>query len=884
MDIITSHTNADFDSLASMVAAKKLYPEAKVVFPGSQEKGIRDFFHKTNYDLPFDKIKNIKLQEISRLILVDTRSPGRIGRFADIIGRSGLKIHIYDHHPFIRGDIKGEEELIEEVGATTTIFIEILKDKGIEITPMEATIFALGIYEETGSLTFPTTTERDLLAVAYIISKGADLKVVSDFITRELDREQLSLLNELIQSSKSYLIGGIKVVVATASTEKYLPELAVLVHKMRDMEGLDVLFVAVRMDERIHMVARSRVPSVDVREIASEFGGGGHSTASYAMIRDISLNEFESKLVDVLRKKIIAKDTARRIMTSPVKTIQDSTTIKEAEDVMTRYGVNVLPVLKGEAFLGLISREVVEKSLFHNLGETRVSELMTTDVHIATVDTPVSKIEETMIEHNQRFMPVLDGSRILGAITRTDLLRSLHEDILRKERIPEEGLVKGGGLRKNVAALMEDRLPAKVIETLKKVGSIAEGFGFSAYLVGGIVRDILLAPNLIQDESLDIDIVIEGDGIAFANRISKELSVRVKSHQKFGTAVILLQDGLKFDVATARTEYYKSPGALPTVEISSIKKDLYRRDFTINSLSIKLNAKEYGTLVDFFGGQRDLKDKVIRILHNLSFIEDPTRVFSAIRFEQRFNFKIGKHTANLIKSAVKMDLFHKLSGPRLYGELVLIFSEAEPLKALKRMAEFDLLRFIHPRLVFTKGLGAIFEGIQETLSWFKLLFLEGKIEKWLIFFVCMMDELKNDEVTETCERLSIPERLREKILKGREDTRVILYEFFKEKRMKPNRIYRLLKPIPLEILLFMMAKAKDETSKRYISLHLTELQKVKVSLSGSDLKEMGIEPGPLYKKILDRLLEGRLNGEIRSKAEEKRFVRENYLKKVSNRP
>ncbi|MBI5199451.1 MAG: CBS domain-containing protein [Nitrospirae bacterium] len=876
MDIITSHTNADFDSLASMVAAKKLYPEAKVVFPGSQEKGIRDFFHKTNYDLPFDKIKNIKLQEISRLILVDTRSPGRIGRFADIIGRSGLKIHIYDHHPFIEGDIKGEEEFIGEVGATTTIFIEILKDKDIEITPMEATIFALGIYEETGSLTFPTTTERDLFAVAYIISKGADLKVVSDFITRELDREQLSLLNELIQSAKSYLIGGIKVVVATASTEKYLPELAVLVHKMRDMEGLDVLFVAVRMDERIHMVARSRVPSVDVREIASEFGGGGHSTASYATVRDISLNEFESKLVDVLRKKIIAKDTARRIMTSPVKTIQDSTTIKEAEDVMTRYGVNVLPVLKGETFLGLISREVVEKSLFHNLGETKVSELMTTDVHTATVDTPVSKIEETMIEHNQRFMPILDGLRILGAITRTDLLRALHEDVLRKGRIPEEGLIKGGGLMKNVAALVEDRLPAKLIEILKKVGSIAEGLGFSAYLVGGIVRDILLAPNLIQDENLDIDIVIEGDGIAFANRISKELSVRVKSHQKFGTSVILLQDGLKFDVATARTEYYKSPGALPTVEISSIKKDLYRRDFTINSLAIKLNAKEYGTLVDFFGGQRDLKDKVIRILHNLSFIEDPTRVFRAIRFEQRFNFKIGKHTANLIKSAVKMDLFHKLSGPRLYGELVLIFSEAEPLKALKRMAEFDLLRFIHPRLVFTKGLGAIFEGIQETLSWFKLLFLEGKIEKWLIFFVCMMDELKNDEVTETCERLSIPERLREKILKGREDTRVILYEFFKEKRMKPSKIYRLLKPVPLEILLFMMAKAKDETSKRYISLYLTELQKVKVSLSGSDLKEMGIEPGPLYKKILDRLLEGRLNGEIRSKAEEKRFIRENY--------
>lgn len=878
MDIITSHTNADFDAMASMVAAKKLYPDAKAVFPGSQESGVRDFLQKTHYDLPFEKLKNIKIQDVSRLILVDTRSPGRIGKFADIIGRKGLTIHIYDHHPFMEGDIKGKEEIIEAVGATTTIFIEIIKNKGINITPMEATIFAIGIYEETGSLTFPTTTERDLLASAYLRSKGADLKIVSDYITRELDRDQLGLLNELMQSAKSYIISGVKVVIAMASTDRYMHDLAIIAHKMRDMEGLDVLFVAVRMEDRIHMVARSRIPEVDVGEIASEFGGGGHSTASSAAVRDISLDELESRLVKILKKKIRSKDAAKDIMTSPVKTILDSTTIKETADLMTRYGVNVLPVLRGETFLGLISREIVEKSLFHNLGDTRVSELMTTDVHTATLDTPVSEIEETMIEHNQRFMPVVDGAKIIGALTRTDLLRALHEDVLRKSRISEEELKKVTGIMKNVTSLMDDRLPDRVIEILKKVGLAAESLGFSAYLVGGIVRDIILGY-----ENLDIDIVIEGDGIAFANHFAKDISARVKSHQKFGTAVILFSDGMKLDIATARTEYYKFPGALPTVEISSIKKDLYRRDFTINALAIKLNPEDYGILVDFFGGQRDLKDKVIRILHNLSFIEDPTRVFRAIRFEQRFNFKIGKHTSNLIRTAGKMDLFHKLSGSRLYAELVLIFSEAEPLKASKRMSEFDLLRFIHPRLNFTKGIETLFKGIQETLSWFKLLFLEVNIEKWLIYFMGMMDELKDNECSEACQRLSIPERLKEKILKGRNDARAILYEFFKEKSMSPSNIYKLLKPIPLESILFIMAKAMDEISKRYISIYLTEFQKVKVSLNGRDLKAMGIEPGPIYKKILDRLLDGRLNRELRSKDEERRFVRENFLKKVSNR-
>lgn len=871
MDIITCHTNADFDSLASMLAAKKLYPEAKAVFPGSQEKGVRDFLLKTRYSLGFEKIKDVRLQGISRLILVDTKIPNRIGRFAEILDGRSLKIHIYDHHPFMEGDIRGELEVIEDVGATTTIFVEILRDRGIEITPMEATILALGIYEETGSLTFITTTERDLLAVAYLISKKADLRLVSDFITRELDRDQIGLLNELIHSARTYLISGIRVVVAMASTNKYMQDLALLAHKMRDMEGLDVLFVIVRMDDRIHMVARSREPYVDVRDIVSEFGGGGHPTASSATIRDLSLSEVESKLIDILKKKIRSAKTARDIMTYPVKTIQYTTTIKETEDMMTRYGVNVLPVLKGETFLGIISREVVEKSLFHGLSNTKVSQFMTTDIHIASLDTPVSSIEATMIGHNQRFMPVLDGSKIVGAITRTDLLRSLHEDVLRRTELSGEELRKGNGLMKNVALHLQDRLPEKVTKTLKKVGNVAEELGFSAYLVGGIVRDILLGY-----ENLDIDIVIEGDGIAFANHLAKELSARVKSHQRFGTAVILLPDGLKLDIATARTEYYKSPAALPTVEISSIKKDLYRRDFTINSLAIRLNPKDYGILVDFFGGQGDLKDKVIRILHNLSFIEDPTRVFRAIRFEQRFNFKIGRHTANLIKTAVKMDLFHKLSGPRLYSELVLLFSEAEPLRALKRMAEFDLLRFIHPRLSLTKGLEALCEGIQESLAWFKLLFLKAKPERWLIYFIGMMDELDKDEASEVCSRLSIPERLKGIILKARDDSSYILYEFFKDRTMRPSRIYRLLSPLPLEIILYMMAKAKDENSKRYISLYLTELQKIRIALTGKDLEALGMEPGPLYKEILDRLLDGRLNGKIKSKEEEERFIKENF--------
>jgi tRNA nucleotidyltransferase (CCA-adding enzyme) len=219
--------------------------------------------------------------------------------------------------------------------------------------------------------------------------------------------------------------------------------------------------------------------------------------------------------------------------------------------------------------------------------------------------------------------------------------------------------------------------------------------GVSVYAVGGFVRDILL-----RVENLDVDIVVEGDGIRFAEEFEKKFHCRIRTHKKFGTAIILFPDGLKVDVATARWEVYDSPAALPTVESASIKMDLYRRDFTINTLAIQLNPSAFGEQIDFFGGVKDIKEKVIRVLHNLSFVEDPTRVFRAIRFEQRFGFQIGKHTQHLMKNALKVGFLERLSGGRVFSELILLLQEETPLPALRRMRDFHLFHFLHPTLKF----------------------------------------------------------------------------------------------------------------------------------------------------------------------------------------
>jgi len=872
MDIITSHTNADFDALASMVAAKKLYPEAKIVFAGSQEKSMRDFFlDSAAYAVETERLRNIDVSAVTRLIIVDNRNPGRIGKLAEALDRPGLSVHIYDHHPAVPGDIRGELEVIDEVGATTTLMVEILRKRDIPIAPFEATILALGIYEETGSLTYVSTTSRDAEAAGYLIGMGANLNVVSDFIFRELTPEQAMVLNELIESAKRYDINGIPVVISALSTPHFLPDIAALAHRIRDRENIDVLFLVVQMSDKTHIIGRARVPSVHAGRVLEAFGGGGHMTAASAVARDMTHLEAREKLIDALKRHIKPGKTAADIMTAPVMTISANGTIAEAGEDMTRFSVNVLPVLEEERFLGIITREVVQKALFHGLGDHRVTEFMSTGVPAASPGMPMTRVEQTMLEEGQRFMPVVgESGAIIGAITRTDLLRSLQE-----QRFAPEASAGELGHRpvRNMRGMLEERLPPDIREVLKSVGAIADEYRYPVYLVGGIVRDLFL-----RTTNPDMDVVVEGDGITFAGLLVRKLGGRMRTHQKFGTAVVVLPNGLKLDIATARLEYYDSPAALPTIELSSIKKDLYRRDFTINTLAVRLNKAQYGELIDFFGGMRDIKERTIRILHNLSFVEDPTRVFRAIRFEQRFGFQISKHTQNMIKTAVSMRLFSRLSGERVYDELVHMFSELDPLKVLKRMQEFDLLKFLHPNLRWGAPLEQLFVQIGETLTWYRLLYLDVTVERWFVYLLGLLDRVKDDAAQEALERLSVPLRIRNRVMAARQQCRDILYEFYRDPDIPASRVYDLLKPLAIEQVLLLMAKSRKERAKKYISLYLTHLRNVRISLSGEDLKKLGIPQGPKYKKILAALLDAKLDGKVATRADEVRFVQQQYLK------
>jgi len=874
MQVITTHQNADFDALAGMIAAKKLYPDAVLSFSGSQEKNLRDFISQfLQYNYEFKRIRHIPLDKVKRLIIVDTRHARRLGNYSQCLANPGIELHLYDHHPDTVDDLHGAKEVVRQVGSTSTIFVQLFQEKGIELNAEEATLMLMGIYEDTGSFLFASTTPEDLEAASWLLSHGANLHMVSQFISHELTARQVTLLNKLIRSAVTYTIQGIDIVVAKLVLTEYVDEFAVLVRQFMIMENLDTLFSLAGMGDRIYLIARSRVPEVNVGEVAREFGGGGHASAASATVRDLTLIEAEEKLVQMLQKHVRPQSLAGELMSSPVISVDPEITISNANEILTRYNITVLPVIKGEKeVLGMISRVVAEKAIFHGLGDLPVSDYMTTGIATLPPTATLADIQEIIIEHRQRLIPVTDDTRVLGVITRTDLLNLLVNDPANLPRnlyvADDRSYVER---HRNLNSLIVESLDRKLIVLLRTIGEVAHSNHCTAYAVGGFVRDLLL-----RVKNFDLDIVVEGNGILFAKQLAEHLGAKVRTHEKFNTAVVILQDGFKIDVATARLEYYKYPAAMPTVELSSIKLDLYRRDFTINAMAIHLNPEKFGTLVDFFNCQGDIKDRRIRILHNLSFVEDPTRIFRAVRFEQRMGFRIGKHTEKLVKNAVKMNLFNRFFGPRCFGELRLIFSEEDPIPAVERMESLDLLKFIHPSLVLEKRLRQALDETLKALAWHKLLYLDERCHAWMVYILVLFANLPKGELRLFCVRLEVPERYMIVLLREKEEVDKCHRALNISRQLRPSEIYWLLQDRTHEGLLYLIVLARKKRVKKAVSQYVTHLRHAKTRLRGTDLKKMGYEAGPIYRTILNHLLEARLDGLVMSKREEIEFVKRKY--------
>ncbi len=420
-------------------------------------------------------------------------------------------------------------------------------------------------------------------------------------------------------------------------------------------------------------------------------------------------------------------------------------------------------------------------------------------------------------------------------------------------RAAEEPAPAEPGLRDRLLALpgMEP-----VFEAVQAVG---EGFD-GVYLVGGAVRDLLM-----DEPSFDVDIAVEGDGIAFGRALAAALGGRVVPHDKFGTAVVVHEGG-RVDVATARTEFYDYPGALPAVEQASIREDLYRRDFTINAMAVSLKGEDFGRLVDFFGGLRDLEAGAIRVLHNLSFIDDPTRLFRALRYENRYGFRMEAHTQGLARACVEMELVGELSSARLRDELEALLSEEEVAGTLRRLGELRLDQAIHPHLAAGEDAVALVAELDELRRRFapetplwrpRLAALARRLTPDELYAWFESLRLRRRDADRIADAVTVAPRLRERVAAADE----------------PAALRALAAPHDPDGVLMAMAGAEEDVRNR-LERYFEELRDVRLEISGADLAGLGLSESPQVGAVLDEVLRRKLNGELDGREAELAAARE----------
>jgi tRNA nucleotidyltransferase (CCA-adding enzyme) len=413
-----------------------------------------------------------------------------------------------------------------------------------------------------------------------------------------------------------------------------------------------------------------------------------------------------------------------------------------------------------------------------------------------------------------------------------------------------------------------EKLPRDIRHLIAIAGEAAHSQNMPAYLVGGFVRDLIL-----EVKNLDLDIVVEGDGIKFAEILSQKLGAGLVRHKRFGTATILISKHLKVDIATARSERYPKAAELPEVTCGILKDDLLRRDFTINAMAVSINREDFGRFIDCFDGKKDLAEKKIRVLHGLSFIDDPTRILRAIRFEQRYGFRIEPKTLGLLRQAKKLKMLEKVQPQRLRDELILMLKEEGPLKQLKRVNELAGFDFIKPGLSLSKKSLVFMKSIENQINWFNNKFSgHRQLESWVIYLIGLMEPLDISSIKLICRRYAFRRGEEIRLLTYKTIKPALIRELGSDK-VKPSRIFRLLEPLSYEVIILIRAKFKSAKIRKHTEDFFGVYNGTRIHVSGEDLRGNGLEPGPFYQKIFHKVLDAKLDGVVKTKAEELELVK-----------
>ncbi|MEX2541365.1 MAG: CBS domain-containing protein [Trueperaceae bacterium] len=838
MKLVVTHEQPDFDALAGLALALLAHPGAVAVIGGDMPDNVRAFLHLYRDKLDLQPADDIDPADVSELIVVDTNDYERLGRFRALADT--VPVTLYDHHPRQPDEITAAHGIQEQVGATATLLTRHLEASAIAIPAELASLALLGIHEDTGNLSFDLTTADDYRAAAHLMERGASLEMIREFQSDYADEGQRELLIAALESARHERIGGYDVAVAAFDHARYVRNAAGTCNRMLTEEGADAALLVVGMDGKTLVFARS-LRGIDVGSALSEaLGGGGHQGAAFARSDDPPKVAAKRALA-AMRSNVRAALTARDIMSAPVKSVSAETPIHEAQQLLSQFGHNGVPVLDvSGALVGIISRRDLDRALRHDLSRSKVSGFMTKDVITADPDATLMQLERLVEEHNVGRIPIVDPGRssageVVGIVTRSDLLAAHHP--------PREPAL---------ALKVRDRLPSEAGRVLAKAVGMLAGQSRDAalYLVGGTVRDALLGRALT-----DLDLVVEQfPAERLVGRLQRELGGESSFHATFGTSSLRLPSGLTVDVAGAREEFYRHPGALPEVSPSSIRKDLARRDFTVNALAVRMSPEPL-VLIDPFGGVADLERRTLRTLHPLSFVEDPTRLLRGARLAARLGFDLAVATRSQAKEGLRPEVLERLSNSRLRAELELTFAERRVTPAFRSLHELGAMEAAYGLLCEETLLLRLDELRSTTdipdLSYLLALLLRNPLER----------------AQAHVERFHWPRRLlniRERLALA-ENGEYVSEEWIDEAEGAERTVLRVLSPT-LETRL----RTFDEVPRR---------RKVR----GKDVLELGLPPGPEVGEILEFVARARQHGQVKSFEDELELARRRVEERLGRR-
>ncbi|MGF1480257.1 MAG: CBS domain-containing protein [Cyanophyceae cyanobacterium] len=873
MELILCHQTADFDSLGAAVGVSKL-KQGKIVLTGGVHPSVKEFLALYRDEFPLIEARSVDTAAIRSISIVDTGQRDRLGSAAQWLDLPHLNsIEIYDHH-LGHSDIAATRCTVAAVGSTSTLIAETLQQQNIDLNPFEATAMALGVHVDTGSLTFAHTTPRDARALAWLMEQGAAVKMIAEYVEPSLSPQKQQLLADALENLQTTTVQGQTIAWVLLETPEFVPGLSTLASQLVELTAADALLLAHQYrQQKLTVIGRSRIEHTDLNELLAPLGGGGHAQAASVTLENPNAAATLQQLVAQLQAQVPQPPTARELMSSPVRTIRPDTSIRQAHRILLRYGHSGLSVVdQSDHLVGMISRRDLDLALHHGFDHAPVKGYMSKNLKTIRPDTPLPEIESLMITYDIGRLPVLDSEQLVGIVTRTDVLRQLHQ------RWPSPS--ESASQVTHLLPVAELLTPA-VRELLDGAARAAQQRGWHLYLVGGAVRDLLLAesePLLLQD----IDLVVDGPdaaeagaGVELATALQSFYpNARLSIHGEFKTAALLWHDdpqlgSLWVDIATARTEFYPYPAANPEVEASSIRQDLYRRDFTINALALRLTPSQ--KLLDFFGGLIDLRARLIRVLYANSFIEDPTRIYRAVRFAVRLGFQIESQTEEYIRYAIDSGVFERIDNrpapaltTRLKAELKYILQAPYWRAALQRLDSLGALRCLHPALQLKQS----WWQIRYLSRWLRRLDPEQTLVHWQMRLETLLTCLPSAEREQVATRLQLPQESVQRLQQ---------LEPVQEKLRQlpncdcPSQVVMLLRRYRWPMLISVSAHSSPPI-RRQIWQYLTTLAHIKAPLDGNDLKALGYRPGPQYKLMLDELLKATLDGEITNRSEAERFL------------